>query len=730
MATDTHGGDRTAANARATATSERPPTPRHEPAAHRQADRFSEWLLLGMAVFSPWALGGWPAWSVWTLNVGGYLLWALLAVKALSRWQSGYRPPRWNAGQPRWTGATLAGLTALVLLWNLVSALNARAVVDLATLRVVERGDFIPWLPHSYDAPSTWFHFWTALGLAGVFWGARDWLTQLTRRERYLPRGRDAATHGCEPAEALLARRGPHHLPRRLRRLLWVWCVNGALLALVGLAGTLRPSEFILGLFPHPTRQGGFFGPFWYRNNGAQYLNLLWPVGLALWHAAYLRAADSGNFLRRLTNSPALALVPCLLFMTAAPFVTASRGGTLVSVLVMLACLPVLVLSAARRGWRWALPVALVPVGALGGAVLAWAPLAERLLYEERVLATGANAGLREFTLRCVFTVPPNVGRRPVNLLGLADHAGVFAQSSNTVMLRLLGEGRVGVRILLDAPERVLELSGTNSTLTHPNRPVEIIYTQSGPETAVYVNGQPVKLARRAGKGGFVWPERFASRHAWAGRGDGADLIRGRIREVTVLARALTAEEVAALAPAAGAGGTAENAALTAAEAWARLEPRPLLNVRWGELSPTRLVAGGFGGRASIYEDVHRMLAQYPAWCGAGPGTFANLYKVHVGDPQATDAWYAHNDFLETRFTYGRVGAALVYLLLAATVVPVFLPGGLRPPRYFTYCLLVGLAGALLHARFDFVFQTHALLFLAVLLCSVLSVSTLRKAGS
>lgn len=727
MATDAHGGDPTAVFQTPPATS---PAPRHEPAAHRQADRLSEWLLLGMAVFSPWALAGWPAWSVWTLNVGGYLLWGLLAVKAVIRRRTGYHPVRWNAGQPRWTVAALAVLTALVLLWNLVSALNARAGVDLQALRVVERPGFIPWLPHSFDAPSTWFHFWTALGLAGVFWGARDWLTQLTRRERHVHRGHDAPAADTEPAEALLERRGPHYLPRRLRRLLWVLCVNGALLALVGVAGTLRPSENILGIFPHPTRRGGFFGPFWYRNNGAQYLNLLWPVCLALWHAAYLRAVDSGNFLRRLTNSPALVLVPCLVFMTAGPFVTTSRGGTLISALVMLACLPVLVLSAWRRGWQWGLPVALVPAGALAGLVLAWAPLAERFLYETRVLATGANAGLREFTLRCVFTLPPNLRRGPVNLLGLSDSAAVFAQSSNTVMLRLLGEGRVGVRVLLDAPDRALELSGTNAALTHPNQPVEIIYTQAGSEAAVYVNGQPVKLASRAGRGGFVWPERFASRHAWAGRGDGADLIRGRIRAATVLPRALTPEEVAALAPAAGTRAAGEKAPSDTSDAWARLEPKPLLHVTWGDLSPTRLVAGGFGGRTPIYEDVRRMLAQYPGWFGAGPGTFANLYKVHVGDPQATDAWYAHNDFLETRFTYGRLGAALVYLLLAAAVLPVFLPGGLRPPRYFTFCLLVGLAGALLHARFDFVFQTHALLFLAVLLCSVLSVSTLRNAGT
>lgn len=703
---------------------------RHEPSAHRRADRLSEGVLLALAVFSPWALAGWPAWSVWTLNVGGYLLAGLLVAKGLIRWRTGYQPPRWTDGQPRWVGGALATLTTLVLLWSLVSALNACAVVEVATLQVMERGRFIPWLPHSFDAPSTWFHFWTALGLAGVFWAARDWITQLTRRERHVRREGGPAAGRPELAEAVWERRGPHYLPRRLRRLLWVLCVNGAVLALVGIAGTLRPSEFILGLFPHPTRQGGFFGPFWYRNNGAQYLNLLWPVGLALWHAEYLRAIESGRFLRRLTNSPVVVLVPCLLLMTAAPFVTTSRGGTLVSGLVMLACLPVLVVSAWRRGWQWGLPVALVPAGALIGLVVAWTPLTSRFLNEFRVLETGAAGGLRDFTLRCVFTLPPGIGRRPANLLGLSDSARVFAQSSNTVMLRLHGEGRVAVRLMLDAPDRVLELTGTNAALHRSGQLTEIIYTQAGTDAAVYVNGEPVKLASRAGKGGFLWPERFAARYAWAGRGDGADLMRGRIQTIAVLDRALTAEEVAALALRPAPSDEAEAPGADTGEAWARLDPRPLLNIRWGEFSPARWKAGGLGGRSIIYEDVRQMLERYPPWLGAGPGTFANLYKVHLGDPTATDAWYVHDDYLETRFTYGRLGAWLVYLLLAATVMPVLLPGGLRLPRYFTLCLLTGLGGALVHARFDFVFQTHALLFLAVLLCSVLSVTTLRKAGS
>lgn len=700
-----------------------------EPRLHHVADRASGMLLLAMVVFSPWALGGWPAWSVWTMNVGGYGLWLLLGVQVVVRRLSGYRPPRWPGEKSRWPGRLLAALTAVLLLWPLVSAINARAVVDLDALRGVERPSFLPWLPHSYDAPSSWFHFWTCLGLAGVFWGARDWLTQLTTRDRGRLRrdggwpGPDGRGRGAGSGHAT------HTLPVRLERLLWVCCLNGAAVALVGIINSLDPPARVLWLAEHPTRQSGFFGPFWYRNNGAQYLNLLWPVCLGLWHAFYLRAADSGRLLHRLTTSPVLLLLPGLALMMAAPFVATSRGGSLIAGVVMLACLPVLVASAWKHGWRALIPLLLPPAGLGLGLAVAWEPLSNRFFREGRVFGTGAVEGLDAFTLRCKFAVPEPFGRRPVNIAALSRSSQTLGDSPNTVLLRLLGDGIVSLRFGERERESHLEWLGTNQVLADPGRRVEIVLTHSHTNPAVYVDGAPLNLVGRVGRAGFTWPARFAGQHLWVARGEGNPVIRRHIETVTLLDRALTAEEVAAISRAA-ADSPPPRSWWSPADAWERLEPEPLLSVRLNHVSPFLWAATGFGGRTRYYEDTRQMLPRFPAWGGAGPGTFASLYKVHLGDLQATDEWYVHDDYLETRFTYGWLGAGLVYLALALAVLPVFSRGGLRLPWYLGACLLLGLGGCLVHAKVDFVFQTHPILFLAVLLGSVLSVSTLQPGRS
>src|SRR6266487_4648920 len=59
-------------------------------------DRFSEWLIYFMVVFSPWAFGTTQPWSIWTMNVTGYLVGVILIAKLLIRTFCGYKPPRWN----------------------------------------------------------------------------------------------------------------------------------------------------------------------------------------------------------------------------------------------------------------------------------------------------------------------------------------------------------------------------------------------------------------------------------------------------------------------------------------------------------------------------------------------------------------------------------------------------------------------------------------------------------
>src|ERR1035437_8509782 len=157
---------------------------------YRVCEDFTEPLICLMVVFGPWAFGTTQSWSIWLMNGAGYLLGLLLAGKLAIRRFKGYHPPRWDDGgleslsdstgsklltSPRLT-ATLALLSVAILVYCLISAVNARATFHREVLSFDYRDSFIQWLPHSFDSGRTWLAFWSYLGLALSFWAVRDWL--------------------------------------------------------------------------------------------------------------------------------------------------------------------------------------------------------------------------------------------------------------------------------------------------------------------------------------------------------------------------------------------------------------------------------------------------------------------------------------------------------------------------------------------------------------------------
>lgn len=118
----------------------------------------------------------------------------------------------------------------------------------------------VNWLPHSLDRDATWSVFWNWLALACTFWAVHDWLSG------------DISPDG--------QRRG-----RRWRRMITVLTVNGALVALEGIAQRNAGTAKLLFFMPtrdNPTAAAQF-GPFAYRANAAQFFNLIWPAALAAW---------------------------------------------------------------------------------------------------------------------------------------------------------------------------------------------------------------------------------------------------------------------------------------------------------------------------------------------------------------------------------------------------------------------------------------------------------------
>ena len=269
-----------------------------------------------MVLFSPWAFGTTEAWSVWAMNIAGYGLGLLLLLKLEVRWRTGYQPDRWEyrRGTPRRLTRLMALLTLAVLLYCLVSALNARATY-LPQQSRFEYHECLLWLPHSYDSRASWQALANYLALAVGFWAIRDWLLGKSGAEARVAHSPLAPASGP----------GAPPLPARLRWLLWLLMFNGALLGLESIVQRLAGSPRLLFLVKpliHQTADTQF-GPYAYRANGAQFFNLLWPVCLGFWWTLN-RAAPRGRKRHHL-------LLLCGIIMAACPVISTSRGGALVT---------------------------------------------------------------------------------------------------------------------------------------------------------------------------------------------------------------------------------------------------------------------------------------------------------------------------------------------------------------------------------------------------------------
>lgn len=301
---------------------------------HDFLDIFSGFIICGQVIFSPWAFGTCDHWAIWTMNVMGFFLGLLLLFKLAVRYSTEYQFPRWDRfvgdedgvpGEGWFAGARLAFIacSGLLVLYCFLHAWNAKATVDMSTFTLKERA-CIPWLPHSFDAPSSWEAFWRYLALALSFWAIHDWLMgKSTRETRRRPL--DSQT-----------RHSVEMLPDRLSWLLWVICINGAILGLEGIFQRTSGSNYLLfiKLPPEQVQVVGQFGPYAYRANACQYFNLLWPACLGLWWALRRgrHQAEPGLGVRLRP----LALISAAI-MALCPLIATSRLGALTAAVSIIA---------------------------------------------------------------------------------------------------------------------------------------------------------------------------------------------------------------------------------------------------------------------------------------------------------------------------------------------------------------------------------------------------------
>ena len=312
---------------------------------YRTLDWLSGLLIGAVIVWGPWSFGCTTPWAIDVQNDLGYALGGLLLLKlAIRRW----RPAAWRERSLRRTGwdIGLAWVSGLLLLYILVSAWNARVVVDPETWRLSYL-DCLYWLPHSLDQESSWRAFALYLGLAGFFWAVRDWIL-------HPPAGATAEAEADYP-----------RLSRRIRILLWVLCVNGALVAIQGIAQRVSGSRELLWLLePRINKDPStFFGPYAYRANAAQYFNLVWPVALGLWWT--YRQADRSRPAGASHRQHSHLLISCVLLMAICPIVSTSRGGAIIMGGLVILSLAVL----GSAAWRGTLSVKLTLLALLAGSV-------------------------------------------------------------------------------------------------------------------------------------------------------------------------------------------------------------------------------------------------------------------------------------------------------------------------------------------------------------------------
>jgi hypothetical protein len=144
------------------------------------------------------------------------------------------------------------------------------------------------------------------------------------------------------------------------------------------------------------------------------------------------------------------------------------------------------------------------------------------------------------------------------------------------------------------------------------------------------------------------------------------------------------------------------------------------LALGWKTLKPRMTRIGeDYEYREDMYARAQPMAADYPLF-GTGPGTFEPVFQLYR---KSTDTYWPaqlHNDWLETRITFGWLGSGLIAFALVAVLLRWFLRGGIHGGRRFIILLWLALAGCLVHARYDFPFQVYSIVFLFLVLCAML----------
>ena len=326
----------------------------------RVLDVMSGAVLLLMAVLAPWMLGATTRETIWALNGLGFLSGGLWIAQRVVRSRASAdcpRPAKFVGA--RWPMTCVWGLLITLLGYVLCSALNPKASLQytftpgypFASGVEIDYLEPIEWLPQSHDRDRTLRAFWKYLAIVFSFAAARDWLMGASRREL---RSDDDS---------------PRFPGDRMQWLLWTLAMNAAAVSLVGMLQRLDGTQQLLWTFTNHLNGGhGAFGPFPYRSNGAQYLNLMWPVTLGFWWVLRRRNVARRSASHRSGGDPHVLLLVLAALTAAGVVVANSRGGFLL-LLGLLAVVFVLMMFWSKRqaGFKVGVVAAILAILGVGG---------------------------------------------------------------------------------------------------------------------------------------------------------------------------------------------------------------------------------------------------------------------------------------------------------------------------------------------------------------------------
>lgn len=672
------------------------------PKPYRWADIGTEAFIYFTVIFGPWAFGTVHDWAISTMNIANYGIGLLLLTKWITRWKTGYQPTRWSPQRqlaeltenPKrdWQTKTAAFLTVYMLGYILISILNARSTYNWDFNFFEYEDSYIKWLPHTYDKTATIQSFYNFLGLACCFWGVRDWLLGKTRTERM-----EATSDDEESQHMFHEEISVPQLPVRLKRLLWLLCISGGLLALIGIVQRLDGTPNLLWFYVRDNygTSTQSFGPFGYRSNGASYLNMILPlsIGFLMWMIQYAKSARMKT--GRKSSEAHFTLIPAMCMMVAAPFVSLSRGGFVVLGCMLLMGMFWILLKPNLLKGRQRAGIGVMLLAGVGlSYYIGWEPLLKRLDSQNPWHETqieSPNYG-ESISYIADLTAPP-FDRNHTLFMITDSQSGKFRKSYFRAYLYKNGNLRAQLYDYLRKSSAYITYTNLTEALESGQLKLEFNRDATGIQTSV----NDVILSgteKSSGKNPPAWNhpvvpnEILAYKKATLKKGE-PDL-QSRLLSIHPIPSETTPDQ------------NKEPIQLALDETWSMRE-----------------IVSKMSSRDRIYEDSWRMAKDYRL-LGCGSGAWGTVYYLYHDADEVWDAW-VHCDWLEYWINFGLFGTAPGFILLALTLIPTRSASStsmIAHPWLHT-ALKLAIAGCLIHAVFDFPLQVISIMHLFIILCAV-----------